>query len=187
MRSTLEELQEIYVRRATSQYGLADVTQLQHALQAAANAEAAGEPPSMIIASLLHDIGHMIHELGEDTLDRGIDDTHEMRGAAWLAQRFSSEVSEPVRLHVAAKRYLCGTSDYQQNLAMDSRRTLELQGGPMSAKEAASFLAEPFAEAAIRLRMICDAAKNPVAAAPPLDHFLTFVEVVAGPQDEQPA
>ena len=171
-----DELVEIYERRAHKRYGLSDVTQRQHALQAAAHAEAAGEPPALIVASLLHDVGHMIHDLGEDVLDRGIDDTHEARGAAWIAERFGPAVSEPVRLHVPAKRYLCAVEGHYEKLATDSRRSLELQGGPMSVAEVAAFRREPGADAAIRLRRYCDAAKNPAARTPPLEHFLSYVE-----------
>ena len=179
MGSIREDLLEIYGHRAFKRYGLSDVSQLQHALQAAANAEAAGESPALILASLLHDVGHMIHDLGEDVLDRGIDDTHEARGAAWLAQRFGSDVSEPVRLHVPAKRYLCTVEGHYEKLASDSRRSLELQGGRMSADEVAAFRREPYAEAAIRLRRHCDGAKNPAATPPALDHFLSYAEPLA--------
>ena len=99
-----QELLEIFQGRATRRYGLSAVSQLQHALQAAALAEADDAPPATVLASLLHDVGHMIHDLGEDPAGRGIDDVHEELGAKWLAERFGPEVSEPVRLHVAAKR-----------------------------------------------------------------------------------
>ena len=102
-----QELLDIFVGRATRRYGLSAVNQLQHALQAAALAEADNAPPATVLACLLHDVGHMIHALGENPAGRGIDDVHEELGADWLAERFGPEVSEPVRLHVAAKRYLC--------------------------------------------------------------------------------
>lgn len=179
MGSIREELLEIYGRRATNRYGLSDVTQLQHALQTATNAEAAGEPPAIIIACLLHDVGHMIHDLGEDFLERGDDDTHEARGAAWIAQRFAADVSEPVRLHVPAKRYLCAVEGHFEKLAKDSRRSLELQGGPMSPEEVAAYRREAFADAAVRVRRYCDASKNPRATTPPFEHFLSYAEALA--------
>ncbi|MBL8702052.1 MAG: metal-dependent phosphohydrolase [Alphaproteobacteria bacterium] len=174
-----DDLLEIYGRRAHKRYGLTDVTQLQHALQAAANAEGAGEGPALVLASLLHDVGHMIHDLGEDPAARGVDDTHEARGAAWIAERFGPEVSEPVRLHVPAKRYLCAVEGHYEKLSSDSRRSLALQGGPMTAAEAAAFRATPGADAAIRLRRYCDGAKNPNASPPPLEHFLSYAEPLA--------
>src|SRR5678816_4627973 len=155
-----QELLEIFAGRATRRYGLSDVNQLQHALQAAALAEADGAPPATVLASLLHDVGHMIHDLGEDPASRGVDDMHEQLGAEWLACRFGPEVSEPVRLHVAAKRYLCTIEpDYFGKLSPDSVRSLGLQGGPMSADELAAFRAHPQHAEAVRLRRFDEAAK----------------------------
>ncbi|MBS0518740.1 MAG: metal-dependent phosphohydrolase [Proteobacteria bacterium] len=172
-----QELLEIFAGRATRRYGLSDVNQLQHALQAAALAEADGASPATVLASLLHDVGHMIHGLGEDPAARGVDDVHEQRGADWLAERFSPEVSEPVRLHVAAKRYLCSVeSDYFGKLAPDSVRSLTLQGGLMSPEEVETFRAHPQHAEAVRLRRYDEDAKDPHARTPDFDHFLRHVD-----------
>jgi phosphonate degradation associated HDIG domain protein len=172
-----QELLGIYAGRATRRYGLSAVNQLQHALQAAHRAETEGCTPATVLASLLHDVGHMIHELGEDPAGRGIDDVHEELGARWLTERFGPDVTEPVRLHVAAKRYLCATeSDYFGKLSPDSVRSLELQGGLMSADEVASFRKLPYWEEAVRLRRYDEAAKDPRAVTPDFDHFLRHVE-----------
>ena len=172
-----QELLEIFVGRATRRYGLSEVNQLQHALQAAALAEADAAPPATVLACLLHDVGHMIHRLGENPAGRGVDDVHEQLGADWLAERFGSEVSEPVRLHVAAKRYLCTVeSDYFGKLAADSVRSLKLQGGLMSADELDSFRAHPQHAEAVRLRRFDEMAKDPRAATPDFDHYLRHVE-----------
>jgi phosphonate degradation associated HDIG domain protein len=181
--STLrQELLEIFVGRATKRYGLSDVNQLQHALQAAALAEADGAPPATVLASLLHDVGHMIHTLGDNPAGRGIDDVHEELGAAWLAERFTAEVSEPVRLHVAAKRYLCTVEpDYFGKLSPDSVRSLELQGGLMSPEELEAFRKHPQYQEAVRLRRYDEGAKDPRAATPDFDHFLRHVEVCRVP------
>jgi phosphonate degradation associated HDIG domain protein len=175
--SLRQELLEIFVDRATRRYGLSEVNQLQHALQAAALAETDGAPPATVLAALLHDVGHMIHRLGEDPASRGVDDVHEQLGAAWLAQRFGPDVSEPVRLHVAAKRYLCTVeADYFGKLAPDSVRSLELQGGLMSAEEIDAFRANPLHGEAVRLRRFDEAAKDPRASTPDFDHYLRHVE-----------
>lgn len=172
-----QELLEIFVGRATRRYGLSEVNQLQHALQCAALAEADGAPPATVLASLLHDVGHMIHTLGENPAGRGIDDVHEQLGADWLAERFGPEVSEPVRLHVAAKRYLCTVeSDYFGKLAPDSVRSLELQGGLMSADEVEAFRAHPQHAEAVRVRRFDEMAKDPRASTPDFDHYLRHVE-----------
>jgi len=172
-----QELLDIFVGRATRRYGLSDVNQLQHALQCAAHAEADGAPPATVLAALLHDVGHMIHTLGENPAGRGIDDVHEQLGADWLAERFGPEVSEPVRLHVAAKRYLCTVeSDYFGKLAPDSVRSLNLQGGLMSADEIEAFRAHPQHAEAVRVRRFDEAAKDPRATTPDFDHYLRHVE-----------
>jgi phosphonate degradation associated HDIG domain protein len=173
-----QELLDIFVGRATRRYGLSEINQLQHALQAATLAESDGAPPATVLASLLHDVGHMIHHLGEDPAGRGVDDVHEELGARWLAERFGPEVSEPVRLHVAAKRYLCAVeSDYFSKLSPDSVRSLGLQGGPMSADEVEAFRRNPLHAEAVRLRRFDEAAKDPRAKTPDFDHFLRHVVV----------
>lgn len=172
-----QQLLSVYAGRATRRYGLSEINQLQHALQAAAHAEADGSAPATVLAALLHDVGHMIHDLGEDPAALGVDDVHEELGAQWLAGRFRPEVVEPVRLHVAAKRYLCATEpDYFGKLSPDSVRSLRLQGGPMSADEVAAFRRLPHYEEAVRLRRYDEAAKDPRASTPDFDHFLRHVE-----------
>ena len=116
------------------------------------------------------------YDLGEDPASRGVDDVHEELGAQWLAERFGPDVSEPVRLHVAAKRYLCSTeSDYFGKLAPDSVRSLELQGGLMSAGEIEEFRRNPHWQEAVRLRRYDEMAKDPRASTPDFDHFLSHV------------
>jgi [1-hydroxy-2-(trimethylamino)ethyl]phosphonate dioxygenase len=174
MTSTLDrELTELFEGRGRARYGLEAISQLEHALQTADLAERQGEPPAMILAALLHDVGHMIHAMGENPAANGRDDHHEALGAKWLAKRVAPSVSEPVRLHVAAKRYLCATeAGYAAHLAPDSILSLTLQGGPMSAEEAHAFRDLPFADEAVRLRKLDDAAKDPDAVTPPIAHFL---------------
>jgi len=170
---------DIYSRKANGRYGLSSVSQLQHALQAATMAEAEGEPPSLIVAALLHDIGHMIHHLGEDAALQGVDDVHEERAAAWLAAYFGPEVTEPIRLHVPAKRYLCATEPgYFSTLAEDSVRSLALQGGPMNLEEVAAFEARPHHEAAVRLRRLDDRAKDPGVSTPSFERFLPYLDAL---------
>jgi phosphonate degradation associated HDIG domain protein len=173
------EIRDIYANRATKKYGLSDVNQLQHALQSATLAEQQGETPSLIVAALVHDIGHMVHDLSEDPASAGIDDRHEELGAAWLDRHFGPDVAEPVRLHVPAKRYLCAVDRaYFSLLSEDSVRSLALQGGPMSPDEVAEFEQHPHAKAAVRLRRIDEAAKDPNAITPTVDHFMRYVDLV---------
>ena len=165
-------------------YGLSAINQRAHALQAAWLAEQAGCDAAQITACLLHDIGHMVHDLGEDPAKDGIDDKHEELGHAWLARCwFGPDVTEPVRLHVAAKRYLCAAEpDYFSKLSRDSVRSLALQGGPMSASELATYRANPHAEAATTLRRFDEMAKVKGLATPPVAHFLPHVAACEKPR-----
>jgi phosphonate degradation associated HDIG domain protein len=157
-------------------YGLSAINQRAHALQAAWLSEQAGCGPALITACLLHDIGHMVHDLGEDPAGKGIDDKHEELGHAWLTRWFGTDVTEPVRLHVAAKRYLCAAEpDYFAKLSSDSVRSLALQGGPMSAAELREWRADPFSEAATQLRRFDEGAKVKGLETPPVAHFLPYI------------
>ena len=148
------------------------VSQREHALQAAAAAEREGADPALIAAALLHDVGHLLHDLPEDGAAHGVDDRHEVVGHQFLARHFGPAVAEPVRLHVSAKRYLCQLDPhYGQSLSDASRRSLALQGGPYSPAEAAAFAKQPFAPQAIRLRRWDDEAKIVGLATPELEHF----------------
>ena len=179
MRHIRDELIDIFENRATGRYGLSDVNQLEHALQSAAMAEAQGGDAALIVAALLHDVGHMIHDLGDDPAMDGIDDTHEDLAAAWLRSAFGPNVTEPVRLHVPAKRYLCATEpDYFGKLAEDSVRSLSLQGGLMSPAEIKAFEALPQWQRAVQLRRIDDLAKDPTAKTPPFTYYLKFIDEV---------
>ncbi len=172
-----ELLTGIYGEKARKRYGLSAVNQLKHALQSAALAEERGEDAAFVSAALLHDVGHMIHDLGESPADEGVDDLHEARGADWLRRYFGPEVTEPVRLHVPAKRYLCAVeADYFGRLAADSARSLALQGGPMTPAEVNAFETERYHADAVRLRKIDDEAKDPNKITSDFDYFLRYVD-----------
>lgn len=158
------------------------VTQTEHALQAAWAAEQEQASDSLVAAALLHDVGHLLHDLGEDCADDGVDDRHEALGARWLASHFGPEVVEPVRLHVPAKRYLCAVDEaYRARLSPASIQSLRLQGGPFSKPEVDAFRAHPHFKQSLRLRGWDETAKVKGLATPPLAHFLEVVaRVVAG-------
>ena len=178
----LQQIADLLTLKADGLYGLSAVNQRQHALQAAWLAENTGCSDALIAASLLHDIGHLVHDLGENPAEAGIDDLHEERGYAFLTAWFGPEVTEPVRLHVAAKRYLCATeSDYFSKLSKDSVLSLSLQGGPMSAQEVAAFDALPQSSAAVQLRRFDEQAKVKNLQTPPVQHFLPYVERCLSP------
>jgi phosphonate degradation associated HDIG domain protein len=172
----LVQIADLLTLRADGQYGLHDVTQRQHALQCAWAAEQTGCDDALVVAALLHDVGHLVHDLGEEPAAAGIDDLHEERGHAFLVRWFGPEVTEPVRLHVAAKRYLCAVEpDYFGKLSADSVLSLSLQGGAMSPAEAAAFAALLQAAAAVQLRRFDEQAKVKDLPTLPVAHFLPRV------------
>ncbi len=174
-----QEILRLFRERGGSQYGGEAVTQQEHALQAAFFAEREQTDATLITAALLHDVGHLLHSLPDDAPDQDVDDRHETLAARWLAKRFGPAVVEPVRLHVAAKRYLCAIDpNYQRQLSPPSALSLKLQGGPMSDDEVREFQSHLFCEAAVRLRRWDDAAKVRDLVTPPLEHFATYLDQV---------
>ena len=147
------------------------VTIGEHMRQAGALAEAAGAAAPLVAAALLHDIGHLRNET---------DSRHGTGGARWLSQWFGPAVTEPVRLHVAAKRYLCAAEPgYFGRLSPESVRTLALQGGPMTPAQAAAFEALPCAPDAVAVRRWDDQAKDPAVTPPEFSHFVPLLEALA--------
>lgn len=174
---TKEEIGTILATRGHSQYGCEAVTQLEHALQCAYLAEQAKASPASIAAALLHDFGHLVHPLGDDAASQGINDRHEYRVIPYLQPLFPLEVTEPIRMHVAAKRYLCAVeSQYFSQLSSASQHSLSLQGGIFSPEEVEKFRQSPHAAAAIQLRRWDEAAKIPNLFTPDLDHFLAIIQ-----------
>jgi [1-hydroxy-2-(trimethylamino)ethyl]phosphonate dioxygenase len=154
-----EEVFELFERRGREAYFGENVSILEHSLQAAWFANESGAESELIVAALLHDIGHLLHGLPEDIAEHDIDGRHEIVGEAWLRSRFGPAVSEPVRLHVDAKRYLCIESSYLAQLSPSSIQSLRLQGGPFSPDGARVFEMHPHFRRAISLRRWDDAAK----------------------------
>jgi phosphonate degradation associated HDIG domain protein len=159
-----------------------EVDHLQHALQSAFEAQVAGGDEAAVVAALLHDLGHLVTDERIGAADfLGRDLHHEEVGARLLAGWFPPEVTEPIRLHVAAKRYLCAVEPgYIDGLSAVSRRSLELQGGPMRPEEVDAFTARPQASRAVALRRADDRAKVGGRAIPPLSAWLPALRALAG-------
>jgi phosphonate degradation associated HDIG domain protein len=174
--SVADEILALYAKRGGATYG-EGVTQSEHALQSAWLAEKSGAAPELVVAALLHDIGHLLHDLPEDIAERGIDTRHESLASAWLSKHFSPAVTEPVRLHVDAKRWLCAVEPgYFDTLSEASKLSLKLQGGPMSEEESAAFAALPRSAEAAELRRWDDAAKEIGLKTPDFEHFRPHLE-----------
>lgn len=177
MSLNLQDINALFHQHGATQYTGEPVTQLEHALQTAALAEREDAPPSLIAASLLHDLGHMLEDNGDTPTMAGIDDLHQYRILPFLRQLFDEDVLAPIRLHVDAKRYLCATDDgYFSALSADSVRSLKLQGGIFDEQQAAAFITLPYAADAVRLRRWDDLAKQADYATPDYAHFLRYVE-----------
>jgi gamma-butyrobetaine dioxygenase len=185
--SPVDLISELFSSAGAGDYLGEPVTVAQHLLQAGALAAAAAAPPALVAAALLHDAGHLrgadpladTDELSGRALMAGTDNDHGERGAAWLARWFPPAVTEPVRLHVAAKRYLCAVEPgYFALLSPASVYTLSVQGGPMTAAEAAAFAAAPHAADAVAVRRWDEAAKDPAAEVPGFDAYRPLLEAL---------
>ena len=170
--TAIEIIGELFAGPGARAYLGEPVTIGAHMLQAGALAEAAGADRPLVAAALLHDIGH----LREET-----DARHGEAGAQWLSQWFGEVVTEPVRLHAAAKRFLCAVEpSYFGLLSAESVRTLSLQGGPMTPEEAAAFEALPHARDAVAVRRWDDQAKDPEVTPPSFTHFAELLGALVG-------
>lgn len=173
MALTLDDIERLYAERGHEQYTGEPVTQLEHALQCAALAEAEGADDELVTAALLHDLGHLLHDMPGTPSMEGIDDVHQYRVVPFLRGLFAQSLIDAISRHVDAKRYLCATrAGYYEALSNDSKRSLQLQGGIFSREQAEQFIAEPGAEGAVRLRIWDDQAKQAGLATPTLSHFL---------------
>lgn len=182
MSLTTTEIIYLLESRGHIQYGREAVSQLEHALQTAHRAEVAGESDEIVVACLIHDLGHLLY--GEDKGARGHDtaqdDQHQCIALPYLRATFSDGVLEPIRLHVDAKRYLCLIEpQYEFFLSPESRRSLQLQGGIFSEPDAEKFIAQPFSAEAVRLRRYDDRAKIPGKPVPALARFHQLMDRIA--------
>ncbi len=170
-------LEDIFERRGAEAYLGEPVTIAEHMLQAATLAERGGQDEAIIVAALLHDVGHFTSEFGSFSM-QDTEDRHHEEAGAWVLERFFPPVvTDCVRHHVAAKRYLCATRpDYLGRLSAASVHSLGLQGGPMSAAEVAAFEQNPNLERIVQVRYLDDAGKRPDRTTPPFAHFAPMVQ-----------
>ncbi len=174
--TTVDGVFELLATGGGAAYFGEPVTVLEHSLQAAWFVQSLDASPALIAAALLHDLGHLVHTEGEDAADRGLDTRHEELAAAALAGHLPDAVLDPIRMHVAAKRYLCfAEPDYLEGLSPASLESLALQGGPMTASEAEEYLALPHAREALSLRRADDSAKIPGLSVPGLESYRSLV------------
>jgi phosphonate degradation associated HDIG domain protein len=172
----VQKIVDLFNEKGHSLYGGEAVTQMEHALQAATYARKNNASDALITASLLHDIGHLLHALPDDAPDFGVDDLHEELAALFLEKYFIKEVVEPAKLHVQAKRYLCFVdAGYYNTLSEPSRQSLALQGGIMNTEEAAEFEKFENYKEAVLLRTWDDLAKDPTMQTDPIEAFAPYI------------
>jgi phosphonate degradation associated HDIG domain protein len=189
MAELVDYIVHLYRTHGAGQYGGESVTQLEHALQCAALAEEEGATPALVAASLLHDLGHLMYASLDAGMRRAFDDKHEYRPVRMLRRCFPDAVVQPIRLHVAAKRYLCAVdADYRGELSPASVHSLALQGGPYTAAEVQAYITQPYARDAIRLRTWDDRAKVPGKRTRDIGEYVALLmECAHGSQDTQSA
>jgi phosphonate degradation associated HDIG domain protein len=178
--STIEDITNLYKKWGSINYSEA-ITQTEHAVQCARLAEEEDSPSHLVIAALLHDIGHLVdleqHE-GKEIFD--VDTAHEATGSRCLVDVLPSSVRLPIALHVDAKRWLCARQPgYFETLSPASTHSLQLQGGPMNDEEVTRFEAMPGFSDAVALRLWDDRGKNKEWGGT-LDDFVQILESHAG-------
>jgi gamma-butyrobetaine dioxygenase len=172
----IERIFAIWQQQSHLDYG-ESVTTVEHMLQCAVFAERDNASTTLIAATVLHDIGHLLHGLPEDIAEQGIDGVHEEVGARWLAENFVPAVTEPTRLHVPAKRYLYAVEpSYFDALSPSSVQSLRLQGGPFTPAEVADFEQLDHWQDAVRLRRYDDMGKIPGMRTPDLAHYRPYLQ-----------
>lgn len=172
-------LADIFERRGGEEYLGEPVTMAEHMLQGAHLAEQQGESEEIIVATLLHDIGHFTSEFGTFSMEDTHDKHHEEAGAEILEQFLPSIVTDCVRHHVAAKRYICATDPaYFGQLSVASIHSLKLQGGPMNADEVAAFETHPNVRDIVKVRYLDDAGKVAGMVTPGFSHYAPMVQRV---------
>lgn len=178
---SVAEVLDLYENWGSEHYD-EQLSQLEHALQTAALAVDAGASDELVAAALLHDVGHLLELEAHGRPDAVTeDDHHEATGASYLADLFGPDVTAPIALHVRAKRYLCAADrSYGPSLSAGSAASLARQGGPFTDDEAAAFLRNAGAEAAVALRRWDDGGKVLGLEVAPLAAYAGLLDRLAG-------
>ena len=175
----VEFIRQVFEKRGAEAYLGECVTMSEHMLQSAALAEAADAGDELIVAALLHDVGHFSNDFPDDALEQSIDNRHEEAGANLLAPWFSELIVDCVRHHVAAKRYLCAVDpEYYSTLSPASVHTLKLQGGAMSADAVDVFAKQENLNSILQVRRWDEAGKIARKHTPSFEHYLPMMRRV---------
>jgi phosphonate degradation associated HDIG domain protein len=178
--SAFLEIKELFESASAEEYLGENITLVEHMIQCAENAQADGAQDWLIVAALLHDIGHLLIPDAASAQDSGIDMHHDDVGAEWISKRFPNNIVQAVRLHVDAKKYLVATDpDYFNHLSEASQITLDIQGGVFSEAEATEFIQQQYAHEAVLLRKWDDAGKVRGAAKTDISYYEELINEVA--------
>ncbi len=170
----------LFAARGAERYDEA-VTQLEHALQCAALARRERADDEVVMAALLHDVGHLVTR----TPDRP-DEHHGHEGAELLRPWVPARVAWLVEHHVVAKRYLCSVNpSYTDRLSPASVRSLAAQGAVLDVEQRLALETQPWFGDAVRIRRWDDDAKVVDAVTPPLVVYRPLIERWLGPQSWQ--
>lgn len=173
--SRITEILDAFAKHGNLDYG-EHCSMQEHMLQCAWLAEENGESDRVVVAALLHDYGHLVCGMPNDTFEAGTDNHHQTLGAQALGHCFEEELLAAVGLHVDAKRYLCAIKpSYHAKLSPASVTTLAVQGGPMSTQEIKAFESQPGHRLAIKVRLYDDRGKLPEMRRPELKHYVTKI------------
>ncbi|MFY7909753.1 MAG: phosphonate degradation HD-domain oxygenase [Emticicia sp.] len=179
IQNTILEIRQLFENQGDGEYYGENVSQYEHAAQAAMLAKRQGYDEEVQIAAFLHDIGHLFPaETEEELMETYGRKDHESVAADWLRERgFSEKIATLVENHVNAKRYLTYIDeDYYEALSEASKQTLMFQGGRMTKKEAENFEQNPYFELIIKMRRWDEAAKVEAMILPDLQHFISICE-----------
>lgn len=178
--SSFLEVKELFESASAEEYLGEDITLVEHMIQCAELARADNAQDWLIVAALLHDIGHVLVPDAAFAQDSGIDMHHDDVGAEWISKRFPNNIVQAVRLHVDAKKYLVATdADYYNQLSQASKITLDIQGGMFTESEATDFIQQQYAYEAVLLRRWDDAGKKRGAARTTIEDYADLINEVA--------
>ena len=138
MNKNIDELIKLYNTVGNENYFGEVVSKREHMIQAAVSAEEHIESEQLILACLLHDIGHLLEK--DDMNGLGVKN-HGTVGKQYLEKMgMNKRVCKLVESHIAAKRYLVSIDEtYYEKLSEASKKTLEYQGGKMNEDEINNF------------------------------------------------
>lgn len=168
----------LLVKRGATHWGDEPVSALDHALQCAARARAASAADEVVLAALLHDVGHLLSDAEETPFSH-----HGLWAARFLRPFVPPRVAWLVEHHVLAKRYLCTVDRaYAESLSLGSTRSWIRQGGALDRETRQELEGQSWLADALAVRRWDEEAKEPGAIVPALSAYRDLLEACFGRQ-----